>query len=69
MEDVALFKKKNCSGLLCDVKKKEEIGRLGVFSFHRTWLPAVFCFQAPGGIATPLVYGQLLALYLLHNDM
>ncbi|NXY44545.1 CSN8 protein, partial [Ceuthmochares aereus] len=24
---------------------------------------------APGGIATPLVYGQLLALYLLHNDM
>ncbi|KAI4580369.1 hypothetical protein MJT46_001737 [Ovis ammon polii x Ovis aries] len=25
--------------------------------------------QAPGGIATPPVYGQLLALYLLHNDM
>ncbi|NXU54505.1 CSN8 protein, partial [Turnix velox] len=25
--------------------------------------------EAPGGIATPLVYGQLLALYLLHNDM
>uniref|UniRef100_A0A8C3U6H7 COP9 signalosome complex subunit 8 n=1 Tax=Catharus ustulatus TaxID=91951 RepID=A0A8C3U6H7_CATUS len=25
--------------------------------------------KAPGGIATPLVYGQLLALYLLHNDM
>ncbi|RMC18287.1 hypothetical protein DUI87_04169 [Hirundo rustica rustica] len=25
--------------------------------------------RAPGGIATPLVYGQLLALYLLHNDM
>uniref|UniRef100_A0A7N4NU25 COP9 signalosome subunit 8 n=1 Tax=Sarcophilus harrisii TaxID=9305 RepID=A0A7N4NU25_SARHA len=24
---------------------------------------------APGGIATPPVYGQLLALYLLHNDM
>ncbi|RMC18281.1 hypothetical protein DUI87_04163 [Hirundo rustica rustica] len=27
------------------------------------------CAPAPGGIATPLVYGQLLALYLLHNDM
>uniref|UniRef100_A0A8C3HU62 COP9 signalosome complex subunit 8 n=2 Tax=Durocryptodira TaxID=1579337 RepID=A0A8C3HU62_CHRPI len=26
-------------------------------------------FKAPGGIATPPVYGQLLALYLLHNDM
>lgn len=25
--------------------------------------------QAPGGIATPQVYAQLLALYLLHNDM
>uniref|UniRef100_A0A8I3WIJ5 CSN8/PSMD8/EIF3K domain-containing protein n=1 Tax=Callithrix jacchus TaxID=9483 RepID=A0A8I3WIJ5_CALJA len=25
--------------------------------------------KAPGGIATPPVYGQLLALYLLHNDM
>uniref|UniRef100_A0A9L0T3K8 COP9 signalosome subunit 8 n=1 Tax=Equus caballus TaxID=9796 RepID=A0A9L0T3K8_HORSE len=25
--------------------------------------------EAPGGIATPPVYGQLLALYLLHNDM
>uniref|UniRef100_A0A8D1ZR94 COP9 signalosome complex subunit 8 n=1 Tax=Sus scrofa TaxID=9823 RepID=A0A8D1ZR94_PIG len=25
--------------------------------------------RAPGGIATPPVYGQLLALYLLHNDM
>uniref|UniRef100_A0A2I3HCI2 CSN8/PSMD8/EIF3K domain-containing protein n=1 Tax=Nomascus leucogenys TaxID=61853 RepID=A0A2I3HCI2_NOMLE len=25
-------------------------------------------FEAPGGIATPPVYGQLLALYLLHND-
>ncbi|XP_071603180.1 COP9 signalosome complex subunit 8 isoform X2 [Heliangelus exortis] len=25
--------------------------------------------EAPGGIATPLVYGQLLALYLLYNDM
>uniref|UniRef100_UPI00398F58A3 COP9 signalosome complex subunit 8 isoform X2 n=1 Tax=Pristiophorus japonicus TaxID=55135 RepID=UPI00398F58A3 len=25
--------------------------------------------EAPGGIATPQVYGQLLALYLLHNDM
>uniref|UniRef100_A0A8D0GWN9 COP9 signalosome complex subunit 8 n=1 Tax=Sphenodon punctatus TaxID=8508 RepID=A0A8D0GWN9_SPHPU len=25
--------------------------------------------EAPGGIATPLVYAQLLALYLLHNDM
>ncbi|XP_069790504.1 COP9 signalosome complex subunit 8 isoform X2 [Narcine bancroftii] len=25
--------------------------------------------KAPGGIATPQVYGQLLALYLLHNDM
>uniref|UniRef100_A0A8C9FK72 COP9 signalosome subunit 8 n=1 Tax=Pavo cristatus TaxID=9049 RepID=A0A8C9FK72_PAVCR len=25
--------------------------------------------EAPGGIATPLVYGQLLALYLLHNDI
>ncbi|KAB0357061.1 hypothetical protein FD754_001217, partial [Muntiacus muntjak] len=25
--------------------------------------------DAPGGIATPPVYGQLLALYLLHNDM
>lgn len=50
-------------------EKKEEIGHLGVFSFHRAWLSAVFCFQAPGGIATPLVYGQLLALYLLHNDM
>eukprot|EP00069_Balaena_mysticetus_P019811 bmy_12495T0 len=25
--------------------------------------------QAPGGIATPPVYGQLLALYLLYNDM
>uniref|UniRef100_A0A2K6GWE0 COP9 signalosome complex subunit 8 n=1 Tax=Propithecus coquereli TaxID=379532 RepID=A0A2K6GWE0_PROCO len=24
--------------------------------------------EAPGGIATPPVYGQLLALYLLHND-
>uniref|UniRef100_A0A8C4KBM6 COP9 signalosome complex subunit 8 n=1 Tax=Dromaius novaehollandiae TaxID=8790 RepID=A0A8C4KBM6_DRONO len=29
----------------------------------------VLAFKAPGGIATPLVYGQLLALYLLHNDM
>ncbi|KAG5283227.1 hypothetical protein AALO_G00039780 [Alosa alosa] len=25
--------------------------------------------EAPGGIATPQVYSQLLALYLLHNDM
>ncbi|XP_038644276.1 COP9 signalosome complex subunit 8 isoform X3 [Scyliorhinus canicula] len=25
--------------------------------------------EAPGGIATPQVYAQLLALYLLHNDM
>ncbi|XP_030065727.1 COP9 signalosome complex subunit 8 isoform X2 [Microcaecilia unicolor] len=25
--------------------------------------------EAPGGIATPQVYGRLLALYLLHNDM
>uniref|UniRef100_A0A670HU03 COP9 signalosome subunit 8 n=1 Tax=Podarcis muralis TaxID=64176 RepID=A0A670HU03_PODMU len=25
--------------------------------------------EAPGGIATPPVYAQLLALYLLHNDM
>ncbi|MGH0123971.1 UNVERIFIED_CONTAM: hypothetical protein FKN15_009483 [Acipenser sinensis] len=25
--------------------------------------------EAPGGIATPQVYGQLLTLYLLHNDM
>ncbi|XP_028925079.1 COP9 signalosome complex subunit 8 isoform X1 [Ornithorhynchus anatinus] len=25
--------------------------------------------EAPGGIATPAVYSQLLALYLLHNDM
>uniref|UniRef100_A0A8C9RVA6 COP9 signalosome complex subunit 8 n=1 Tax=Scleropages formosus TaxID=113540 RepID=A0A8C9RVA6_SCLFO len=25
--------------------------------------------EAPGGVATPQVYGQLLALYLLHNDM
>ncbi|XP_066543489.1 COP9 signalosome complex subunit 8 isoform X2 [Amia ocellicauda] len=25
--------------------------------------------EAPGGIATPQVYGQLLSLYLLHNDM
>ncbi|KAI2527597.1 COPS8 isoform 7 [Pan troglodytes] len=25
--------------------------------------------EAPGGIATPPVYGQLLALYLLHNDI
>nr|XP_033800162.1 COP9 signalosome complex subunit 8 isoform X4 [Geotrypetes seraphini] len=25
--------------------------------------------MAPGGIATPQVYGRLLALYLLHNDM
>lgn len=25
--------------------------------------------DAPGGIATPQVYAQLLALYLLHNDM
>ncbi|XP_067844022.1 COP9 signalosome complex subunit 8 isoform X2 [Heptranchias perlo] len=25
--------------------------------------------EAPGGIATPQVYGQLLALYLLHNDI
>ncbi|TKC42167.1 hypothetical protein EI555_017165 [Monodon monoceros] len=25
--------------------------------------------EAPGGIATPPVYGQLLALYLLYNDM
>ncbi|KAM9664047.1 COP9 signalosome complex subunit 8 isoform 1-T1 [Trichechus inunguis] len=25
--------------------------------------------EAPGGIATAPVYGQLLALYLLHNDM
>uniref|UniRef100_A0A8C0N6J5 CSN8/PSMD8/EIF3K domain-containing protein n=1 Tax=Canis lupus familiaris TaxID=9615 RepID=A0A8C0N6J5_CANLF len=25
--------------------------------------------QAPGGIAIPPVYGQLLALHLLHNDM
>ncbi|KAK7813398.1 hypothetical protein U0070_007967 [Myodes glareolus] len=25
--------------------------------------------EAPGGIATPPVYGQLLALYLLQNDM
>ncbi|XP_078260713.1 COP9 signalosome complex subunit 8 [Rhinoraja longicauda] len=25
--------------------------------------------EAPGGIATPQIYGQLLALYLLHNDM
>uniref|UniRef100_A0A671EIP8 Uncharacterized protein n=1 Tax=Rhinolophus ferrumequinum TaxID=59479 RepID=A0A671EIP8_RHIFE len=24
--------------------------------------------EAPEGIATPPVYGQLLALYLLHND-
>ncbi|XP_046903310.1 COP9 signalosome complex subunit 8, partial [Hypomesus transpacificus] len=29
----------------------------------------VFIFQAPGGIATPQVYAQLLSLYLLHNDM
>uniref|UniRef100_A0A4W6FRG9 COP9 signalosome complex subunit 8 n=2 Tax=Lates calcarifer TaxID=8187 RepID=A0A4W6FRG9_LATCA len=25
--------------------------------------------EAPGGIATPQVYAQLLALYLLHNDI
>ncbi|XP_020317297.1 COP9 signalosome complex subunit 8 [Oncorhynchus tshawytscha] len=25
--------------------------------------------EAPGGIATPQVYAQLLVLYLLHNDM
>uniref|UniRef100_A0A8C2AEI4 COP9 signalosome complex subunit 8 n=1 Tax=Cyprinus carpio TaxID=7962 RepID=A0A8C2AEI4_CYPCA len=25
--------------------------------------------EAPGGIATPQVYSQLLVLYLLHNDM
>uniref|UniRef100_A0A3B3SLR9 COP9 signalosome complex subunit 8 n=1 Tax=Paramormyrops kingsleyae TaxID=1676925 RepID=A0A3B3SLR9_9TELE len=25
--------------------------------------------EAPGGVATPQVYAQLLALYLLHNDM
>ncbi|KAF7709799.1 hypothetical protein HF521_016649 [Silurus meridionalis] len=25
--------------------------------------------EAPGGIATPQVYCQLLSLYLLHNDM
>ncbi|CAL8326772.1 unnamed protein product [Lota lota] len=25
--------------------------------------------EAPGGIATPQVYAQLLSLYLLHNDM
>uniref|UniRef100_A0A8C9B7D2 COP9 signalosome subunit 8 n=1 Tax=Phocoena sinus TaxID=42100 RepID=A0A8C9B7D2_PHOSS len=25
--------------------------------------------EAPGGIATPPVYGQLLALYLLYNDI
>ncbi|KAG7265597.1 hypothetical protein CRUP_031269 [Coryphaenoides rupestris] len=25
--------------------------------------------MAPGGIATPQVYAQLLCLYLLHNDM
>ncbi|XP_078537495.1 COP9 signalosome complex subunit 8 [Lissotriton helveticus] len=25
--------------------------------------------EAPGGISTPQVYSQLLALYLLHNDM
>ena len=25
--------------------------------------------EAPGGIATPPVYGQLVASYLLHNDM
>ncbi|CAG11220.1 unnamed protein product [Tetraodon nigroviridis] len=25
--------------------------------------------EAPGGIATPQVYAQLLSLYFLHNDM
>ncbi|XP_056289702.1 COP9 signalosome complex subunit 8 [Pseudoliparis swirei] len=25
--------------------------------------------EAPGGVATPQVYAQLLSLYLLHNDM
>uniref|UniRef100_A0A3B5REG5 COP9 signalosome subunit 8 n=1 Tax=Xiphophorus maculatus TaxID=8083 RepID=A0A3B5REG5_XIPMA len=31
---------------------------------HLHYLP-----QAPGGIATPQVYAQMLALYLLNNDM
>ncbi|XP_074120512.1 COP9 signalosome complex subunit 8 isoform X1 [Sminthopsis crassicaudata] len=31
--------------------------------------PAPAPISAPGGVATPPVYGQLLALYLLHNDM
>lgn len=69
----------------CYVMWKEKIKvSFAVFSLYKIRLPAVFCvtplfeicnsrvcvcFQAPGGIATPLVYGQLLALYLLHNDM
>uniref|UniRef100_A0A670HUE7 COP9 signalosome complex subunit 8 n=1 Tax=Podarcis muralis TaxID=64176 RepID=A0A670HUE7_PODMU len=43
--------------------------------YGRVWgiFTLAFCqysaYLAPGGIATPPVYAQLLALYLLHNDM
>lgn len=36
---------------------------------HNIKFVNVYSAQAPGGIATPQVYSQLLALYLLHNDM
>ncbi|XP_051855139.1 COP9 signalosome complex subunit 8 isoform X1 [Antechinus flavipes] len=40
-----------------------------LFFSHRMRGPEDVETEAPGGIATPPVYGQLLALYLLHNDM